>query len=271
VVFVDSLPPHVRVHLRVPIGRVLLPPGEYVVGRSPECEIVLASGRASRRHARIVVDEHGATVEDLGSANGVYVNGSHIGRERRALAQDDFVSIGDQSLELLIEPLSERASPPPRRLAAGTVPSPLPPHAVTNKAHGLDLLQGLAERALKAGYPERAERAVADWLRTTLETARSGKPSEPHLNEIALKLASQLAVALGSSRWVDYSLELLSASAQPMGAAIASELDTAIEIVGAAPARLDGFAAMLSLLPPSPEQRASLEHVERWRTTIHRR
>ena len=49
--------------------------GEVVIGRSPECQVVLKDFGISRQHARIVVDEDGARIQDLKSKNGTQVNG----------------------------------------------------------------------------------------------------------------------------------------------------------------------------------------------------
>jgi hypothetical protein len=50
-----------------------------VVGRSRECEVVLQDSNVSRRHARIARSAAGTwTVEDLGSTNGVHVNGERV-------------------------------------------------------------------------------------------------------------------------------------------------------------------------------------------------
>jgi adenylate cyclase len=49
--------------------------GEVVIGRSPECNVVLKDFGISRQHARIVVDEDGARIVDLKSKNGTQVNG----------------------------------------------------------------------------------------------------------------------------------------------------------------------------------------------------
>jgi adenylate cyclase len=49
--------------------------GEVVIGRSPECSVVLKDFGISRQHARIVVDEDGARIVDLKSKNGTQVNG----------------------------------------------------------------------------------------------------------------------------------------------------------------------------------------------------
>jgi adenylate cyclase len=49
--------------------------GEVVIGRSPECEVVLKDFGISRQHARIIVDEDGVRIQDLKSKNGTQVNG----------------------------------------------------------------------------------------------------------------------------------------------------------------------------------------------------
>ena len=49
--------------------------GEVVIGRSPECNVVLKDFGISRQHAKIVVDEDGCRIVDLKSKNGTQVNG----------------------------------------------------------------------------------------------------------------------------------------------------------------------------------------------------
>ncbi|MCM2256648.1 MAG: FHA domain-containing protein [Vicinamibacteria bacterium] len=49
--------------------------GEVVIGRSPECQVVLKDFGISRQHAKIVVDHDGPRVMDLKSKNGTQVNG----------------------------------------------------------------------------------------------------------------------------------------------------------------------------------------------------
>jgi DNA-binding winged helix-turn-helix (wHTH) protein len=59
---------------------IALSRGEHVLGRNGPGAILLKSSTVSRRHARIVVGETGAVVEDLGSKNGSYVNDRAIER-----------------------------------------------------------------------------------------------------------------------------------------------------------------------------------------------
>jgi adenylate cyclase len=49
--------------------------GEVVIGRSPDCQIVLKDFGISRTHARITVDDDGIRITDLKSKNGTQVNG----------------------------------------------------------------------------------------------------------------------------------------------------------------------------------------------------
>jgi pSer/pThr/pTyr-binding forkhead associated (FHA) protein len=51
----------------------------------------------SRRHARIVIDETGAVLEDLGSKNGTYLRGKKIEAPRK-LADEDQLRIGPASM-----------------------------------------------------------------------------------------------------------------------------------------------------------------------------
>ena len=52
---------------------------QYIIGRHPECDIVLESGAVvSRQHARLFSRDGGYACEDLGSRNGTFVNGKLI-------------------------------------------------------------------------------------------------------------------------------------------------------------------------------------------------
>ena len=56
--------------------RHVIPPAGALVGRSRECDIVLADANVSRRHAELLPAPGGSwTIADLGSTNGVVVNG----------------------------------------------------------------------------------------------------------------------------------------------------------------------------------------------------
>jgi DNA-binding winged helix-turn-helix (wHTH) protein len=52
--------------------------GETVIGRGPECAIRVDSPKVSRRHARIEVSRGKATLADLGSKNGTFLQGRRL-------------------------------------------------------------------------------------------------------------------------------------------------------------------------------------------------
>ena len=74
-------------------AEVALLPGENVIGREGDGIILVKSSTVSRRHARITLDPSGATVEDLGSKNGTYVNNSRI-EAPTPVADGDQIRIG---------------------------------------------------------------------------------------------------------------------------------------------------------------------------------
>jgi adenylate cyclase len=92
--------------------------GEVVIGRSPECQVVLKDFGISRNHARLIVDDEGVRIQDLKSKNGTQVNGVPVVEAR--LKDGDRVLLGKfqltfgKALESKVEldeekPLSEEA------------------------------------------------------------------------------------------------------------------------------------------------------------------
>lgn len=67
--------------------------GENLIGRTPDCAVRIDSPQVSRHHARIRVHEGRATVEDLGSKNGTFVDGTRLDGPRR-LADGENVCVG---------------------------------------------------------------------------------------------------------------------------------------------------------------------------------
>ena len=84
-----------RYRLRFLLQELDLRPGVTMLGRSSECHITIEDPLVSREHATIEVDHSVVTVRDLGSRNGVKVNGVVI-RERVSLHTGDRIRIGTQ-------------------------------------------------------------------------------------------------------------------------------------------------------------------------------
>jgi len=78
---------------------VPLPRGEMVAGRDPSSGLWLDRPSVSRSHARFIVDESCAWVEDVGSLNGTLVGGTRITRRMR-LHAGDTIAIGEVTLTL---------------------------------------------------------------------------------------------------------------------------------------------------------------------------
>ena len=79
---------------------LLLGPGMVTLGRRSTCDYVLTDNEVSREHARIIVGDQSFAIEDLGSANGVTVNGEPIRGLRRLNTGDSF-QVGSQVFEVL--------------------------------------------------------------------------------------------------------------------------------------------------------------------------
>jgi hypothetical protein len=83
--------------------RHVIPPGGAVVGRSRECDVVLADANVSRRHAEVRPAAAGTwTIADLGSTNGVRVNGRQIAGTA-PLATGDRIVLGTAEITFELE------------------------------------------------------------------------------------------------------------------------------------------------------------------------
>jgi hypothetical protein len=77
--------------------QIELNPRGTVIGRSPNCDVVINSRDISRRHARICQESTGTwLIEDLNSSNGTFVNGERITSSEISL--QDAIEIGPASL-----------------------------------------------------------------------------------------------------------------------------------------------------------------------------
>ncbi len=75
--------------------RFAIAAGGAVIGRSRECDIVLGDANVSRRHAEIRPAGDGWTITDLGSTNGIRVDGRAVGAGRpQPLAPGARVDVG---------------------------------------------------------------------------------------------------------------------------------------------------------------------------------
>ena len=83
--------------------RHVIPPGGALVGRSRECDVVLTDANVSRRHAELLPGTGGTwAIADLGSTNGVLVNGRRThGTEQ--LHAGDHIALGTADIVFELE------------------------------------------------------------------------------------------------------------------------------------------------------------------------
>jgi hypothetical protein len=83
--------------------RHVIPPGGALVGRSRECDVVLGDANVSRRHAEVRPAAAGTwTIADLGSTNGVVVNGRRIDGAQ-PLQAGDRIALGTAEIGFALE------------------------------------------------------------------------------------------------------------------------------------------------------------------------
>ncbi len=88
-------------HLHWLNGRVTLDDGEHVLGRDPDVDFFLAFPGVSRRHALLNVSAGRATINDLGSKNGTFVDDQRV-EGPRSLGDGDIIGVGAVKLTVRV-------------------------------------------------------------------------------------------------------------------------------------------------------------------------
>ena len=86
-----------RAQLRHEGRAVILSSGGAVLGRSKECDVVIPDENVSRKHAEVRPSGGAWVVRDLGSTNGVRVNGNRVAGAQ-PLRDGDLIELGTSSL-----------------------------------------------------------------------------------------------------------------------------------------------------------------------------
>lgn len=213
-------------------AKISLEPRVYVLGRSSQCELMVDDTRASRRHARLVVRSLTVSIEDLGSSNGVFVNGVRI-TKACTLRDGDQFQLASACFVLKSEGLpyrnaSETPATCPNLVTRNEPPSlsPEEAEAPTLEAHSLDLLGTLAEKSFALGRVDEAEHMLSNALDELLRRARAGRGRDvpPRIFAKAAHYAVLLADATQRGKWVDYAVALFDALEKPLPATIVDQL-----------------------------------------------
>jgi pSer/pThr/pTyr-binding forkhead associated (FHA) protein len=82
--------------------KIALSEGEHMLGRAtPPCDIHLDSVKVSKKHALLRVKGSDLQLEDLNSANGIFVNGKRV--TATPLREKDRIAIGEFVLEVTVK------------------------------------------------------------------------------------------------------------------------------------------------------------------------
>lgn len=74
----------------------------YTIGRGPGVDIAVADAAMSKVHASVELVREGVRIRDMGSTNGLAVNGHTVAAAD--LKHGDRIAIGEHALQLVVEP-----------------------------------------------------------------------------------------------------------------------------------------------------------------------
>jgi pSer/pThr/pTyr-binding forkhead associated (FHA) protein len=270
----SNTPPITPVRLRYRRQELLLTTGSYLLGRDPACHVVIDRPLISRRHARITVDAERVSIEDLGSMNGVFVNGARVSGTR-PIYDGDWITIGSEELELAIgdsgrnkAQVETRADPEALRPSSEQelvriTSAPPEDERPTERSRTLEILAAIGDRAFDAGRAQDAEDMLKLTLMDLLHEASSGHHLDPFARDFAVRYGLRLAQSMRSSRWFEYAIDLLRAERAPCSEALAKELRTTLQRIGNVELdRLRAYAASLRSLTTDLESLRSGQRVE---------
>jgi hypothetical protein len=269
-----------RVRIRYRDQDLFLTAGQYVLGRSSACHIVIDQGLVSRRHAMLEVTASGASVRDLGSINGVLVNGERIGDKPHVLSDGDRITIGQEPLDIKLEDLgpddadgrtsrdtrpTDEPAPGPRHQRPTTPEGEIGMTSVasTQRVEPLQLVSLVANKALAAGRVREAENMLRLHLNAVLQDLKNKRPQPPEAQATASSLGLKLARATSDGRWFDYVMDLLICQPGLPDSALLTDLEGALArlpIVDVT--RLERYAQAVRGLPASYEKLRALQRLE---------
>jgi hypothetical protein len=235
--------------------------GQLNLGRSASCQLVLDDALVSRRHAQITIQADSVTIRDLGSANGVFVNGERVDGDR-VLRPGDRILIGKQEVlmratlrsSLIADSSTQRftaetlhgvdgsalrqslASSGAKAQPAVATPAtgvPLDDEVgeSTHQGDALELLGGVADKVLALGRGEEAERILSNYLHNMRDAAKSGDLPDARHAERAAHYAVKLAQGTGKAHWVDFAFELYRILQRPLPGPTVDQLYTVLRNV----------------------------------------
>ena len=247
-----------------------MPLGEFSIGRSSNCNLALADSLVSRKHALLHVTESGVTAQDLGSRNGVSVNGIRIDKPQ-TLDHLDRVYIGSQELVLIdggrigegadetsgyitcdacgtLNGAAKRRCDECGELLANastrTLSSRLDEEKAesasvhpavpeeTRRARLLEVIGPIASKALVLGHYVEAEKILLPHMKSLLERTESGTRIDNQTVRKATEFALRLCDGLNRGKWLDFAFRLHTATNTLVDATTVDELHDIVRRVG---------------------------------------
>ena len=259
---------------------------EVILGRSPECQITIEDPLISRRHARLAVGADSVVVEDLGSRNGVRVNGRVV-KGTQTLKEGDRIRIGTQEFVFSVvgtEGRPPRATGYMRVCPACNTPYPEGarqcPHcgaapqpdddtmsgviAESKRGWTFQLLGEVIERALTAGKALEAERLMRRAATEIDERLGAGERLDSAHIAMISQFAIRLARLVGRAEWIAWVLTLHRRQALFLADDVVDRLEE-MDLAALPDARsaLEGYLAWFrSSRPPDPGDARRISRIE---------
>ncbi len=213
-----------RYRLRLLLQEFDVPPGETVLGRSPECHITIDDPLVSREHAKVLHMGDRVILRDLGSRNGSKINGDPLHGEIE-LKDGDRIRIGNQEILFTRVVAPNRPGRPTGSLrhcsscrAPYLAEAPSCPHcgfvpgaedtlsgrkiALDRQSWSLQLQLELLEKALSVGRMQEADRALKS-IDEQIEKRLDAKGEiDPQQLNAACAGAIKLSSTRGDGLWV---------------------------------------------------------------------
>lgn len=221
---------------------------EIVIGRSPECHITIEDPLISRKHARVAIRGDEAYVADLGSRNGVRVNGRLIKDREQKLREGDRLRIGTQELVFSAQRTEQRTARPTGYMrvchACGTpFPEGTPecPHCGalvvadedtvsgvmvdSRRSWTFQLLGEVIERALTSGKSVDAERLMRRAAKEVDDQLATGERLDPNHISMIAQFGVRLSALSSASEWVAWVLTLHRRQGLMLGEEVIEQLE----------------------------------------------
>lgn len=245
-----------RFRLRFLLQEFDLPPGETLIGRSPDCHITIEDPLISRQHARIVVSGGKAVFVDLASRNGSRVNGRPVAGSQE-LADSDRIRLGAQELVFVKVETDQRhvrSTGAMRLCSRCKTPFPEGPpvcphcgHAVTavreeDTVNGISvpmvrrswILQMLAdgiEKAVRASKAVEAQRMLKRAAEEIEDRVAAGEVEPAALVRVT-DLALRIAKIVGDPQWAVWAVDIHRRAARVPAESTVKLIEAAMSLPG---------------------------------------